>query len=507
MKTKKRVLPALLLSLFAATAAPEASAQFSGVYVFGDSLSDAGFFKPFVNSLGLPTAVSSQLGRFTTGPGPVWSEIISSRYGVTPNPSNVSGGNIFAQGGARVTGVPGFSTPPGQPQRPISTQIDEFLARGAADPNALYSVWGGANDIFFQLGAFSTGAITAAQLQTNIIAAATAEVGQIARLKAAGARYVMVFGLPNIGATPSFAGSSTATTVTALSDGYNTQLFTGLASAGLRVIPVDAFAFFNEIITNASAYGFTNTTSLACGPLPPITTPTTITSLFCYSGNLTAPNADRTHVFADSVHPTTASHALLAQFVTALIDAPSQYGMLAESAMRSRESHIRSIADGIATGRADDVGKFNVFVGGDRTNFEIGGSAPGFPSLDTVTSGGTIGVAMRASESVVVGAAYGGTRHQATFGGNGGDYRVGENIWSVFAALRMGGFYGTGVVSIADLEFSNIRRHIPSAQPCAWQKPTPKVPTPRPISRSATTSRSAASPSAPRSRSPYRTST
>jgi len=188
---KKRVLPALVLSALGAVAAPQAdAAQFSGFYVFGDSLSDAGYYRPFLAGLGLPASVVGQLGRFTTNPGPVWSEIVSSYYGYTPAPSNVSGGNIYAQGGA---------------QRPVSTQIDEFLARsgGAADPNALYAVWAGGNDFLQNSQALATGAITSAQLQTNVLGAATAEIQQIARLQAAGARYILVFGLPDIGGTPS----------------------------------------------------------------------------------------------------------------------------------------------------------------------------------------------------------------------------------------------------------------------------------------------------------------
>src|SRR5204863_3554103 len=114
-------------------------------------------------------------------------------------------------------------------------------------------------------------------LQTNVLAAANAEIAQIRRLTNAGARYVLVFGLPNIGATPAFAGQPTAGAVTQLSAGYNTTLFTGLQSAGIRVIPVDTFSFFNEIIASASAYGFTNTTRIACGPLPPVTTPAIVT--------------------------------------------------------------------------------------------------------------------------------------------------------------------------------------------------------------------------------------
>src|SRR5664279_5992557 len=100
MKMNRRVLPTLLLSLFAGTMAAPASAQlahFSNVYAFGDSLSDAGYYRPFLAGLNLPASLVAQLGRFTTNPGPVFSESITSFYGGTPGPSN-AGGNIFAQG-------------------------------------------------------------------------------------------------------------------------------------------------------------------------------------------------------------------------------------------------------------------------------------------------------------------------------------------------------------------------------------------------------------------------
>ena len=459
MKTKKRVLPALLLSLFAGMTAPAEAAQFSNVYVFGDSLSDAGYYRGFLAGAGVPAQLVAIMGRFTTNPGPVWSELVSTYYGATPGPSNVNNGNIFAQGGARIAGSPGVNTPPGQAQRPISTQITEFLARGPADPNALYSVWGGANDIFFNLGAFSAGAITQADLQTNVVGAANAEIQQIGRLRAAGAQYILVFSIPNIGAAPAFAGTSTASSVTALVAGYNTTLFTGLAGSGMRVIPVDAFSFFNEVLANPAAYGFTNSTSIACGAFPPVTTAQTANSLFCYTGNLTAPNADRTHIFADGVHPTSASHAILAQFVESLIEGPTQYGMLAEAALRTRESHIRSLADGIAMSRKDAPGQLGVFVGGDHSNWDLDRSG-GSESVNSHARTGTVGVTMRASESVVLGVAYGSSRNHGTFGNDAGQYTIAENIWSVFASARSGGFYGSGVLSLADIHFSNLKRNI-----------------------------------------------
>jgi len=460
MRIKKRVLPALLLSVFAGAMAPAASAQsFSNVYVFGDSLSDAGYFRPFLAGIGLPAPLVATLGRFTTNPGPVWSEIVVQNYGGTPAPSNVTGGTIFAQGGARVTGTPGVNTPPGQPQRPVSTQIDEYLAahNGAADPNALYTVWAGANDVFYQLGALQGGAIDAAGLQANVLAAATAEIGQIRRLMAAGARYVAVFTLPNIGATPAFATNPLAPQITALSAGYNTTLFTGLQGSGVRVIPVDTFSLFNQILANPAAYGFTNTTSVACGPFPPAA-PAGGNSFFCYTGNLVAPGADQTYVFADPVHPTTGAQRIVAQFVESLISAPADYGLMAESAVHSRRSEIRTISDGLVRSRKDDGGILGVFVGGDATDFDIEQGA-GTAGVDNRIRSATVGLTMRASEAVTVGVAYGYSQNKASLGSNGG-YHNDEHAWSAFGAVRWGGFYGTGVFSMADIKFTDINRRI-----------------------------------------------
>jgi outer membrane lipase/esterase len=463
MKTRKRVLPALLLSIFAGALAPSASAQlaqFSGVYVFGDSLSDAGYYRStFLASLGLPAPVLAGLGRYTTNPGPVFSELLTQYYGFTPAPSNLAGGNIFAQGGARVTlPSPVPLTPPGVPQRSVTAQIDEFLARnnGAADPNGLYTVWVGANDIFANLGAFQAGAITQAQLQTNVLGAAAAEIPQIGRLQAAGARYIVVFGLPDIGAAPAFVSADAATrgAVTQLSAGYNTTLFSGLAGAGVRVIPVDAFSLLNEIRANPSAYGFTNVTSPACGPFPPITT-TTVSSQFCLIGtNLVAPNAQLTYLFADGVHPTTAGHAIIAQLVESMIEGPTAYSLLAEAPLRSRAGHVRTLEDGLLTGGLSDIGRMTVFATANRGNFDLDQGA------DSSNKAGSIGVTARVSEAVTLGVAIGKSTSDGSFGRDIGGYRSSETVLSAFASARWGGFYGLGIVSIADISFTGVSRNI-----------------------------------------------
>ena len=463
MKANKRVLPALLLSLFAGAAAPGANAaQFSGVYVFGDSLSDDGYFRPFLAGLGLPPAVVATLGRFTTNPGPVWSELISQYYGVTPGASNTPGGNIYAQGGARVAAA-SASTPPGSPQRPVSTQIDEYLAsgNGAADPHALYTVWAGANDIFQNLTVYLGGGIDQGQLQANVLGAATAEIGQIARLRAAGARYIMVVGLPDIGSTPQFVplGAATAGAVTQLSAGYNTTLFSGLAGAGIRVIPVDAFSFLSEVRANPSAYGFSNVTGIACGAFPPITSATTVSAQFCLPTNLVAPDAAQTYLFADGVHPTTAAHAIFAQFAESMIEGPTQYSLLAEAPLRSRASHVHTIDDGLAAGRWAPVGKLTAFAAADGGKFDVDSSI-GNTGLTSDLKSATVGLTMRASETVTFGLAYGESKADGSFGQNAGAFSTREQVYSFFGSINWGGFYGTGIVSIANIDFRDVRRNI-----------------------------------------------
>jgi outer membrane lipase/esterase len=117
--SKKNFKRALLAGAVGLAVAAPAAAQFSSFIVFGDSLSDTGFYRPVVP----PGA-----GLFTTNPGPIWVTVLGNRLGLATNPSNVPGGTVFAQGGARVTSLPGI--PPIAPTAsavPIATQVQTFL--------------------------------------------------------------------------------------------------------------------------------------------------------------------------------------------------------------------------------------------------------------------------------------------------------------------------------------------------------------------------------------------
>src|SRR5262245_19980131 len=95
MRSFKRTLMAGTLALVVAS---PADAQFSNFYVFGDSLSDMGSFKPL-----LPAG----RGLFTTNPGPIWALPFAQHFGLSASPAN-QGGNDYAYGGANVTATPGY---------------------------------------------------------------------------------------------------------------------------------------------------------------------------------------------------------------------------------------------------------------------------------------------------------------------------------------------------------------------------------------------------------------
>ncbi len=212
-KLQRSVLAGAIALAIAASG--NAAAQFTNVYFFGDSYTDMGSFKPV-----LPPGT----GMFTTNPGPVWAQPFAQYFGFSASPAN-QGGNDYAYGGARVTLLPGY--PPAAPTAaavPIATQIQQLTAKGPLDPNAIYSVWGGANDFFTQYSDFQSGKITSAEAQANLGTAAVQLAQQIAGLHAGGAQYILVWNYPDVSKLPAYAGNPAIGQINAVVSLYYTTL-------------------------------------------------------------------------------------------------------------------------------------------------------------------------------------------------------------------------------------------------------------------------------------------
>ncbi|HLS83582.1 MAG TPA: autotransporter domain-containing protein [Arenimonas sp.] len=378
-----RLAGALALSLGFAGAAH--AQTFTGFYAFGDSLSDTGNIG---DMNGLPPGFS-----FTTNPDPVMVEIVADAFGLSAV-NSLQGGSNFAWGGACVNPV----GPCLNPVPNIPTQITQYLTAtgGSADPNALYSIWGGANDIFATL------ALDPGNAQANTVAAATSYVQQIGRLQAAGANYVIVYNLPNLGVTPQFAGTPNSSAISQVTVVYNTALNTGLGQLGDGIIPVDTFGLITEVMADPGTYGLTNVTGMACDP------PSSVSCGPAGAGLPAgyAPGTNETWLFADGVHPTGAAHAMLANVILSTIVAPVQVSMAGEAGVKINENHVRAFTDELMSDFYLDreVGSMRGWATvqyGDQ-DFDASAAVPG-ASADVLTL--SLGANWRASDNAYWGVA------------------------------------------------------------------------------------------------------
>jgi outer membrane lipase/esterase len=416
-----------------------AAAQWSGFVFFGDSLTDAGSYKP---------VVPAGLGRFTTNPDLVWAQVLGERYGFAITPAN-QGGTDYAYGGARVTLLPGYpNQAPTGSAVPIATQVTQAIGKGI-DPNAVYAVWGGANDIFTQLGAVQAGTITAAQAQGAVALAAQQYVQQVAALQNAGAQNVVVFNLPDIGRTPGgqAGGAAVAAQISAITSLYNSSVQGGLNALGGNAIRIDINRFFAEALANPAAYGFTNTTGTACGA---------VASLVCGPGNLVAPNANQTYLFADGVHPTGAAHRAIADIVASYLEGPFVTGTLTEGPLAVEQATFRTVDARMWSAMDtpyDPKRGMTFWAAIDYANPDVDmGFASGDADLTTLSVGGDV----RISNHLIAGAAANFSKYDADYGS--GRHKLDEASATIYAGWGNGPWYAGVSALIGALDYENVER-------------------------------------------------
>jgi outer membrane lipase/esterase len=182
----------------------------------------------------------------------------------------------------------------------MRSQLGMYLGAtgGVADPNALYVVAGGGNNIRVALEDIGAGAnpdATAAATVTGYVN----DIGAIVDgLQAAGAHHILVVNTPNFGLTPLAGALGVRDSATGLSFAMDSALGARLASEGPDVRSFDLFSFLSGTVAAGSASGFSNLTH-ACGA----------------AVNACDPN---TALFFDAIHPTTLAQERLALAVLAV---------------------------------------------------------------------------------------------------------------------------------------------------------------------------------------------
>ena len=309
MRLKSLFLAATLV----ASSTSAFAAPFTKLFVLGDSASDNGNLLALTG--GLAPAPPYALGRASNGPVAV--EYLSLALGLGPLlPAALPGGTNFAVIGAATGNVQLAGAPPGvtadnvaatigfalPPTGMSNAQLAQFFFRnpGPIDPNALFVVWGGPNDLVLNPS-------------VEVAVAAAANIGMmIDALYGAGARNFLVPNMGDLGLTPVGQGTSASVLSGVFNAALAGQLATRAGRPGISLIGFNTFNLFNSVVASPETYGFTNVEDECYqGPLLGV------------GGQGTVCATPNSFLFWDQTHPSAAAHALLGARVAAAVPEPA----------------------------------------------------------------------------------------------------------------------------------------------------------------------------------------
>ncbi|WP_310421896.1 PEP-CTERM sorting domain-containing protein [Chamaesiphon sp. VAR_48_metabat_135_sub] len=264
------------------------AATFSQIVVYGDSLSDVGIAAAVTRGAVPPYSPFFGNGRFSNGS--IWIEYLAAKFGISAN-------NNFAVGGA-TSGTINTIPFPATGLVGIQKEVNDNVI---TDPDALYVIWGGANDY---LGA---GVINPAVTVGNLSS-------QISTLIGRGAKNILVPNLSNLGKLPLALGAPNAADLDLLTQGHNAGLAASIADLSsffpsVKLSLLDVNSLFNRVTANPGNFGFDNVTNQ------------------CISVNFLC-STPQTYLFWDDIHPTTRGHQLIGDLAFESLQVPEPTTML-----------------------------------------------------------------------------------------------------------------------------------------------------------------------------------
>ena len=262
-------LKLVVLTLGIICASQAAADPFNQFISFGDSSVDSGWWSGALNGQcdGAPspcttgstaknTLIQNAINTGATG-APVGAgfmmntQILAADFGLTALPANQPNGTNYAISGAVDAAVAANGNignlNPNTTLPSTVQQMANYLSRpgggGMANPQALYVISSGGNDVTFArdniVGIASQEAYLAGQAQ--------ALANEILKIQVTGAQHILVNGLPGSGTLPTF---------------YTQALFAALSAAGVNFIGADTQALVQAVEANPTLYGFTAATVL-----------------------------------------------------------------------------------------------------------------------------------------------------------------------------------------------------------------------------------------------------
>lgn len=445
--------------------------NFNQLIAFGDSTTDTGWFahastsNPILDAL-IANSIAAGGNAHFTGPGPGNAQILGAFFGLPANPANTPGGTNYAIGGAfddaTLDGILGpghqniIPTESGTsaPNLPgTAEQIGNYLASvgGHANPNALYVVSSGGNDVFIT-PFFPSMALATAFLLNE----ANALANGVGQLQAAGARYIVV--------SNEYEPPAVTPNEITLGKLLFNATWSDLTAARVKFIPADTQSVILAVEQNPVLFGITAPiTSYACVP------PALLTGMTGYGetcaptttpnpnyGYLVSSNATQTHLFMDGIHLTEAGQLIIADYYYNLLVAPSEISFLAETAIQTTFETIRGIQEQIdLTQRLRPAG-WNVWINGELGYLKLDNSYAGFPNDPGVPLSGTLGVDYKWQNGWLAGAALTAGAVNPSFS-LGGGFTQDTGGLSLYTAYRNVDWWGDLVGTAAWLGYDTNR--------------------------------------------------
>jgi len=464
----RALTPLAAACLLAITATPLLASPYSGLAVFGDSLSDAGQFADIGGPAGSTRRFTNRLGpTYQAGSGEIYAanatQLISQQLGLgeltgSTSPVNAAlglpdgtnyavGGNTTDQIFDSIVGTGEGSVvelPDGTNLRTRPGYLAELASSGlSVDPNTLFYVNGGGND-------FLDGLIL------NIPSAQASAVrlaNSVSALQAAGARYIVVPLLGDISQTPFALGAGLSDFVAPLAVAFNNELVDRLTNIDAEIIPLNVPLLVNEVLASPAEFGLDPNQNLA---------------LTCFSScanesainGINSANPDPTRLlFNDSVHPTSTGQQIVADYAVSLLSASYELTLLPEMAHGTLRSHQDQLRNQF---QADweswqAQGQWRAFVNGGGQNLDFD-EQDGSVSADGNGYSLNLGGSYRLNEAWRAGVALGIYEQELGAGAADSDYDLRSYLGSAFLQYQQNRWWADGALSAGYLDYDNLKR-------------------------------------------------
>ncbi len=437
--------------------------SFTELNVFGDSLLDSGNFGiRFTNQL---TDGSGEYARISP-------QYLAEYLGVPLEPA-VFGGSNYAVGGYRsnqiLNSISGTGIATG-----VGTARPAYLTENTGDiqPGSLFLIDGGGNDLRDILTMNPPAAVPGLIQQ-----AAQALVGAVGALHSAGADYLMVANVPDLGVTPGVQlaeifSPGAAAGFSSASAGFNSavSIFVTRDLGDANIIPVDINGFVTYVLDNAASYGLANgDLDVSSGFGLPAGSAVVDQRSMCYQATFSAgvpdciehplfgingPAADpRQLFFNDSLHPTEIASEIFGDYLIDILAAPTKVGMLPQLGFHAARSQILASGDELRRSRWTQL-QGRLFVAGAVAMDEYE-QAPG---LEVESKSLTLGKTFKVSEHLLYGIAL--TRGQEELEVTGVEFE--SDSWGLLGLLgyRRDQLFIDAMAALSALNYDDIKRDV-----------------------------------------------